>query len=445
MILILILSLMLNLSEINVDLDINEAFIPLLTDETRERHVFGGSSSGKSYFEIGQNMLLDLLAGERNYLCLRNVARTLRESIYNEAIQGIDRLKEQGLKNVFKVNQTDMTITCINGYQAILKGLDDVDKVKSIKPKKGVITDILIEEATEVRNKDIIKQLKRRLRGKVGPPKRITYLYNPMFKTHWMFKDAFAGRWSDSDTFYKDEKLLILKTTYKDNIDNLSQEDIDELENETDPYWFEVYTLGNWGVLGELVFTKWRIEDLGYEIPVAGGNKALYKNNFGIYHNGLDFGYSNDPTAGIRTAIKGKSIYITHELMYDLELTNDVIANRLRPQIGTDVIRCDSSEPKSIAELRQHDINAIGAIKGPGSVNYGIQYLKQHELIVDKECQNFINEISIYQWEKDKDGNVLNKPVDRDNHLIDATRYAHDSLMRVEPVKAYTKDELGLF
>jgi len=410
----------------------NKVYIPYLKNDTRIQIFFGGSSAGKSVF-ISQRCVIDLLENNRNYLVIRNTANTLRTSIFNEIRKVI---LEFTLEKLFKINKTEMTITCINGYQILFRGLDDAEKLKSIIPEKGVITDILIEEATEIKKDDFI-QLKKRLRGLTGGKskvlKRLTLCFNPIIRTHWIFKEYFKN-WIEGETEYHDDKLSILKTTYKDNR-FLEQDDIDELEGEQDPYYREVYTLGNWGILGDLIFTNWKIEDL-----------TKIKNTFGTYYNGLDFGFSNDPSAAGRQAIKGKKLYILQELLYEKGLTNDVIALKLKPTIGKEYIRCDSSEPKSIAELRGHGIEALAARKGPGSVNFGIQYLKQFEIIIDRKCQNAINEIQLYQWKKDKDGNVINVPIDKNNHFMDQIRYAiNDRIFEKEEEKPQSADELGIF
>ena len=406
----------------------NEVYIPYLESVIRTQIFFGGSSAGKSVF-LAQRCVIDLLENNRNYLVIRNTANTLRTSVFNEIRKVI---LEFSLEKLFKINKTEMTITCVTGYQILFRGLDDAEKLKSIIPEKGVITDILIEEATETKRDDV-KQLYKRLRGKSKVLKRLTMAFNPIIRTHWIFKEYFKN-WVEGEFEYHDDRLSILKTTYKDNR-FLEQDDIDELENEQDPYYKEVYTLGNWGILGDLIFTNWKIEDL-----------TQIKNTFGTYYNGLDFGFSNDPSAARRQAIKGKKLYILQELLYERELTNDVIASKLKPAIGKEYIRCDSSEPKSIAELRGYDINALAAKKGPGSVNFGIQYLKQFKIIIDRKCQNAINEIQLYQWKKDKDGNVINVPVDKNNHFMDQIRYAlNDRIFEKEEEKPYTAEELGIF
>ncbi|MCK4447576.1 MAG: PBSX family phage terminase large subunit [Candidatus Marinimicrobia bacterium] len=407
----------------------NETYIPYLKSVIRTEIFFGGSSGGKTVF-LAQRCVIDLLKGGRNYLIIRNTAKTLRASVFNEITKVIQRFN---LEKLFKTHETNMTITCVNGYQIYFRGLDDTEKLKGIIPIKGVITDIWIEEATETKRDDI-KQLNKRLRGKSEVKKRITLSFNPIMRSHWIFKEFFGG-WIEGETEYHDDKLLILKTTYKDNLRFLEQDDIDELENEQDPYYRDVYTLGNWGVLGDLIFTNWKIEDL-----------SKIKNTFGTYYNGLDFGFSNHPTAAGRQAIKGKKLYILKEFMYETELTNDLIAARLKPEIGDETIRCDSAEPKSITELRNHKINALKAIKPPGSVNFGIQYLKQFEIIIDLRCQNFINEIQQYQWKRDKDGEKINEPVKKHDHFMDEVRYAlNDRIFEREKEEEYTADGLGIF
>jgi phage terminase large subunit len=407
----------------------NACYIPYLQDTTRTQIYFGGSSSGKSVF-LAQRCIIDLMKGGRNYLIIRNTGKTLRTSAFNELLKVIS---SWNLEKLFNWNKTDMTITCINGYQALLRGLDDSEKLKSIVPEKGVITDILVEEATETKREDI-KQLQKRLRGWAGVPKRITLTFNPIMRNHWIYAEYFKDKWSEDKNKYRDERLLILKTTHIDN-SFLEQEDRDELEGEKDPYYYAVYTKGNWGVLGDLVFTNWKVEDL-----------SRIKKQFGTFYHGLDFGYSNDPTAAGRQAIKGKQLFILNELIYEKGLTNNVIASILKPEIRKDIIRCDN-EPKSIAELRGYGIEAIAAKKGPGSVNFGIQYLKQFEIIIDRKCQNAINEFQLYQWKKDKYGDPINEPLDKNNHFIDQVRYAlNDRIFEdLEAEEDYTAAELGIF
>jgi phage terminase large subunit len=391
---------------IKIDADIfNPVYLPYLDCDSRTQIFFGGASSGKSVF-LAQRCVYDLLKGGRNYLVMRNVSRSIRTSIFNEIKKVI---ANWNVSSLFKINETEMEFTCKNGYQIISKGLDDVQKIKSITPRKGIITDIFIDEATEIKADDY-RQLTKRLRGESKSKKRIILSFNPIMKTHWLFKEFFK-EFHDTDHKYKTPELSILKTTYRDN-KFLTDEDRQALISEKNEYYFNVYSEGKWGVLGHLIFTNWRVENL-----------AGLKNAFGSYYNGLDVGFTNDPTALARCAKKEKTIYITHE-MYEYGMLVDQIAERVKPIIQDEVLRVDPTSPRVIQELKGYGVNAIGARTGKGSVNHGIQYLQQHEIIIDRECQNAINELQVYQWDTNKDGQVMNVPVDRDNHFIDALRYS---------------------
>jgi phage terminase large subunit len=396
----------------------NKAYLPFIDEksELRNRRVqifFGGASSGKSYF-IAQRVVADATNG-RNTLVLRNVARTVRGSCWNEIIKAINT---SGASRHFSISKTEMLITCnLNGAQILFAGLDDVEKIKSITPANGVLTDIWIEEATET-SYDDFKQLEKRLRGESRHPKRITLSFNPIYREHWLYREFFGG-WTDGATEYKGDGLSILKTTYKDNR-FLTEDDRLALENEKDPYYREVYSLGNWGVLGDVIFRNWRVDDLS----TFNTDKPLF---------GLDFGFSSDPAAGVKVHYDrgAKKIYILDEL-YEKGMTNSQLAETLKPWCGQHYITCDSSEPKSIKELQNLGIRAVGAKKGQDSVMHGIQWLQGHEIIVDIKAQHMRNELQLYQWRKDKDGASMRVPEDRNNHLIDALRYCleHESTAR---------------
>lgn len=400
----------------------NKAYLPFLYAATRTQIFFGGSSSGKSVF-LAQRAVLDVAQGRRNYLITRKVARTIRASVFNEINKTIRRFK---LTEYFNVNKSDMVITCVNGYQILFAGLDDVEKVKSITPQKGVITDIWVEEATETERNDI-KQLQKRLRGLSKTGKRLTLSFNPIIQTHWIYTEYFGG-WDDSKNLYQDEDLLILRTTYRDN-KFLTDDDRAALENETDPYFRAVYTDGKWGVLGAVIFKNWRVEDCSEVRKVADKFK-----------NGLDFGFAEDPAAVVHAYYDKtrKRIYILDEI-YEHGLTNDLLAERVKELIGRQYIVCDSAEPKSIQELKNHGVNALAAKKGKDSVNFGIQWLQQQEIIVDISCTNMKNELQQYKWKEDKEGNALPVPVDKFNHLLDALRYALEDEMVNRKAKVLNK------
>ena len=391
----------------------NSAYLPYLEDVTPLQIYFGGSASGKSVF-LAQRAVYNLLAGGRNYLVCRQVGRTVRGSVAQEIHKVITAW---GLVGLFAINKTDGTITARNGYQCVFTGLDDVEKLKSITPAKGVFTDLWIEEATEADEQTVGLLFKRQRGGDEKVVKRITLSFNPIIQSHWIYKSHFANiAWADNQTLHTSPELLILKTTYKDNR-FLTSQDIARLEGEKDRYRFEVYTLGNWGVLGNVIFENWRVEDL-----------SDMRSQFTNPRHGLDFGFSSDPAALVCTHYDRmrKTIYIYDEF-YERGLTNNILGDEVKKRIGQDRVTCDSAEPKSIYELQGMGISAGAAEKGKDSVNYGIQWLQQQTVVIDSSCINARNEISAYHWREDKDGNALRVPVDRNNHLIDALRYAYES------------------
>ena len=388
---------------------VNDAYIPYLNDTTRTQIFFGGSSSGKSFF-LAQRVVMDVLKGH-NYLIVRNVANTIKRSVYNQIVKTII---DFNLSEVFQMSKSEMVITCKrNNRQILFGGLDDPEKLKSITPIDGVITDIWIEEATETA-REAYKQLTKRLRGATpdGIGKRIIFSFNPILQTHWIYQEFFWN-WDDSKNLYKSDDLLILKTTYKDN-KFLTDEDIYALEHETDPYFYNVYTLGNWGVLGKVIFKNWRTEDSSDVIP-----------SFDNIYNGIDFGVT-DPNAFIRVHVNEgqKQIFVFNEYKKSNTLI-DELAEELNNRISKDeFIVGDPQGAQAILELNNRGITVIPAKKGPNSINDGISWLKEYEIIIDIHCQEFKNEIQSYHWQEDKLGNALPKPVDKDNHLIDALRYA---------------------
>ena len=197
------------MSELTFDINpklFNDKYLPYIRNDdkikTRVQIFFGGASSGKSFF-IAQRIVTDTLQG-RNTLVLRNVARTIRGSCWNEVVKAITRMR---LNDEFDISKTEMLITSRRyGSQILFAGLDDVEKIKSITPANGVLTDIWIEEATET-SYDDYKQLEKRLRGESKHKKRITLSFNPVYKEHWIYGEFFK-HWDESKTEYKDLSLI---------------------------------------------------------------------------------------------------------------------------------------------------------------------------------------------------------------------------------------------
>ena len=233
-----------------INLKVNKVYIPYLQKPQFTQIYYGGSSSGKSFF-LCQKIIIDNMNG-CNWLICRAVGKSIKRSVFNEIYKAINYME---LSNLYSFNFSDMVITNkVNQAQIVFAGLDDVEKLKSITPRKGVIERIFIEEATEVKRNDYL-QLKKRLRGPSKISKCIVMAFNPIFKLHWIYNDFFDNKVEDGCKKYEDKKVSILKTTYKDNI-FLTTQDIEALEDESDPYFHNVYTLGNWGVLQGLVYKK---------------------------------------------------------------------------------------------------------------------------------------------------------------------------------------------
>lgn len=391
---------------------VNDAYIPFLNEERPTQIYYGGSSSGKSFF-LAQRTVMDNLKGV-NWLLTRNIGKTIRNSLFNEIKKAISAY---GVNHLYSINKTDMVITCKkNGKQILFAGLDDVEKLKSITPANGVLERIWIEEATEVKREAYL-QLKKRLRGYSPFKKSITLSFNPILKTHWIYQEFFKN-WQDDKTIYQDSDLSILKTTYKDN-KFLTPDDVYSLENESDEYFKNVYTYGNWGVLGHVIFKKWTVEDLSKLIP-----------SFDRIYCGMDFGYSSDPNALIKIHLdkKRKKIYVFDE-WYQAGMSDDELLRICKKFFGKEIVTCDNADPKTIDYLAVNGINAVPSIKGPDSINRGIRYLQGYDIIIHNKCQNFKNEIEQYHWKEDKYGNAMAKPVDANNHLLDALRYAVEDEM----------------
>ncbi len=366
----------------------------------RYRILYGGAGSGKSHF-VAQETILNMLNNKNmSYLVVRKVGKTLRNSVFRLLT---DLINEYELNGYFNINKTEMSINCINGAKLITSGLDDVEKLKSITG----INRIWIEEASEITEKDF-NQLDLRLRGKSSVKYQMTLTFNPISELHWLKKTFFDVGKPDS---------FVLKTTYLDNLflDKEYRRVLNHLKEE-DYQYYRIYALGEWGTLGNLIYTNWEKKDL---------SNMSFDN---IFH-GVDFGFSNDPTAYVKLHYdkKHKTIYILDEL-YQTDMFIDELAAELKDKVNNYVM-CDSSEPRSIEDLRRHGINARAAKKGPDSVEHGIKFIQRHKIIVDSSCINTIKELTSYKWKEDKNGNVLPKPVDANNHILDALRYALETEM----------------
>ena len=382
---------------------LNSAYKSAHETDARYRVLYGGAGSGKSHFTAQETLLNMLSSSNYSYLVVRKTSKSIRNSVFRLLVEMIS---EFDIAEYFRINKTEMTITCATGSSLITSGLDDVEKLKSV----ANINRVWVEEASEISETDF-NQLDLRLRGQSKVGYQLTLTFNPISETHWLKKSFFdMGR---PDTF-------VLKTTYKDNrfLDDKYIATLLELEKQ-DYQYFRIYALGEWGSIGNIIYSNWEKQDL-----------SDMKNTFDNTFNGLDFGFADDPTAFIRLHLdnKRKTIYIFDEFALR-GLFIDDIAEELQERITSEYITCDSAEPRSVQDLKRNGIKALPAKKGPGSIEHGIKWLQGHKIVVDESCTETIKELSTYKYKEDKDGNVIAKPVDANNHLLDALRYALESEM----------------
>ena len=375
-------------------------YLPYIRDyETRVNVFYGGAGSGKSYF-VMQKIILKALDSQRKVLIVRKVGATLKESVWSLTLELIHT---GGLAPTVKqINKSDLTIEFLNGSVLLFKGLDDSEKIKSING----ITDIAIEEATEI-TLDDFTQLNLRLRSK-KPNNQIHLMFNPVSKANWVYKYFFET---------KPDNCVIVQTTYRDNphLPKEYVESLHALENKN-PAYYKIYVRGEFATLDKLVF------------PVI-QKRIISEDELkdAWFWAGMDFGYTNDPTAitwGYYNPVQN-DLYITGE--YDkIGMTNDVIAETLVSLgLSKEKIVADSAEPKSITELRNLGIKRIiASVKGADSVKNGIDRMQRCNIIIDERCTKTIEEFENYTWQKDKKtGEYINQPVDSYNHHIDSIRY----------------------
>ena len=376
----------------------NDAYFPYLFDYSNRYEVYyGRAGSGKSVF-ITQKILCKACTSKRKVLVIRKYATTLKDSVFQLFI---DQLKKWKIYKFCKVNMSTYTITLPNESVLLFKGLDDPEKIKSITD----ITDIWCEECSEL-SLDEFTQLDLRLRAQSGNL-QIFVSFNPVSKQNFVYQKWFANGAPDN--------TFVLHTTYKDN-KFLPKEYIDALleKQKSNPTYYKIYALGEFCTLDKLVYYNWKVEDFDHT-QIKG--KLLV---------GLDFGYTNDPTALVASVMTDKKIYIFKEWV-DTNKTNPQIAQVIKSLgLQKSTIICDSAEPKSIQELRQNGIYAAReSTKGPDSIIHGIQRLWEYEIIVHPSCTETITEFENYSWQKDKKtGECINKPIDMFKHCMDALRYS---------------------
>ena len=374
--------------------------------------VVKGSRASKKSKTTGLYYITKLMQyPDANLLVIRKTERTLKDSCFKELKWAINRL---GVDNFWKCNTNPLEMTYLpTGQKIYFRGLDDPLKVTSITVEKGYLCWCWIEEAYEISKEEDFNMLDESIRGQISPElwKQITLTFNPWNEHHWIKKRFF-------DT--QSPEILAKTTNYMCNewLDEADLRMFEEMRINR-PKRYRVAGLGDWGIIDGLVYENWEEKEFDVnEVSSRAGVQSAF---------GLDFGYTNDPSALFCGLIDeaAKEIYVFDE-MYQKAMSNEMIYEEiLRMGYIKEKITADSAEPKSIDRLYDLGVTRIKkARKGKDSVNNGIDYIKDFKIYIHPKCVNFITEISNYIWDEDKFGNKVNKPIDDFNHLMDAMRYA---------------------
>lgn len=365
----------------------SRTFLDLIKDD-RIAILQGGTRSGKSYSAI-QYLITKALENDGITI---SVVRKSFPSLRISAMRDFKSIMKEW--NIWDENQwyaSENSYTFDNGSSIEFLSVQDSER------RKGTKRNILfIDEANELDYEDYFQLF-------IRTTDKTILAYNPSFPTnHWIFQQVLT---------HPEAKRYI--STYKDNPfldDNLVAE-IERLEQTSPSYW-KVYGLGIEGVVEGLIFDNVEVVDI---IPDASE----------LMGYGIDFGYSNDPTALVSLWKTPEGI-LFDEIVYMKGLLSNQISNFVRAaynQWGKQEVIADSSDPRLIEEIFRNGINIKPAIKGPDSILAGIDVMKQHKIFVTKSSQNLIDEFYSYTYKKNKNEEFLNEPVDTNNHAIDACRY----------------------
>ena len=365
--------------------------------------VTGGRGSGKS-FAINTFLLLLTYEAGHTILFTRYTLRSAGISIIPEFIEKIDLLKKTDDFIVTK----DEVINKVTKSKILFRGIktSSGDQTANLKSLQGITTWVF-DEAEEMTDEDMFDKIDLSVRQK-GLENRVILILNPTTKENFIYQRWFEARGVEAGSNITKDDTTYIHTTYLDNIDNLSKSYVEQIERmkERRPSRYKHTILGAWLDKAEgVIFTNWKI----------GKFKQVGKNVFG-----QDYGFSNDPTTLVQTNIdkENKLIYVKL-CFYQPKLTTSEIATLNSKFANRDLIVGDSAEPRLISELTRNN-NIVAAIKGQGSITYGISLLQDYDLIIDEESTDLIKELNNYCWLEKKS----QTPVDKFNHAIDALRYA---------------------
>lgn len=347
----------------------------------------GGTRSGKT---------MSILTGLVE-LCYRNPNAGIKIGIFRKTFPALrascmadffEILHREGIYNEAHHNRR------LNEY-ALYGNLVQFSSIDMSQKVRGAKRDVLfVNEANEITLEDFRQLILR-------TTNRVILDYNPSDEFHWIYDEVIPR--DDAEFF---------QTTYLDNpfLEPELIEEIERLKDVDENYW-RVFGLGERGVSQATIFTHWKEVDA---LP----------SGYRLMNVGIDFGYTNDPTAIIKVYTDGHG-FAVEEIAYATKLTNYDIAGVLKDNdIHRELCVADSAEPKSIDEIFGYGVNIQPARKGPDSVRAGIQFMQSRPLLVLSSSLNLIKELRNYKWMEDKNGRTINKPLDTFNHAIDASRYA---------------------
>lgn len=376
----------------------------------------GSAGSAKSYF-ITQKLLIRALNTPIKVMVCRRYGSTLRNTCFALFKEVLTKWR---LINMCEVNKSNLTITLPNGSEFIFMGLDSETKLLSLTG----ITCIFVEEAYEV-PRDIVEQLNLRLRG--GKDMQILMAWNPINKTSWLYN--FTQELPDD--------ALYIHSTYKDN-PFLDASYIKQLESlrVTNPAKAKIYCDGNWGTNPEgLVIQNWRVDTFDpMQLAAAGCVRRC----------GMDLGWV-DQSAVIDTLYDEEAhrIYVFNEYVKSGSQLSDLAAaiESMGIKKSKTLLYVDAAEPRAIAYFRQQGINARACKKGRDSVNAGLGFLRDNEIIVHPKCTAFINELKNFSYIKSKvTGEWTNETTHEYSHAIDGCRYAYSDIYTTSTLKVLPKN-----
>ncbi|MGZ9425377.1 PBSX family phage terminase large subunit [Staphylococcus epidermidis] len=348
-----------------------------------------------------------------NLLVVRRFSNTNKQSTYTDLRWATNRL---GVKHLFKFNDSLPEITYKpTGQKILFRGLDDPLKITSITVENGILCWAWFEEAYQIETFDKFSTVVESIRGSVDDPeffKQITITFNPWSERHWLKPTFF-----DEDT--KLNNTFSYTTTFRVN-EWLDDVDIGRYEDlyRTNPRRARIVCDGDWGVAEGLVFENFEVKEFDWV-------KKLKDKQ--VVAHGSDFGFTQDPTTLVSTIVdtQNKELWIYDEYYQRGMLTDEIYQMYIDKGLKNAEIIADSAEKRLITEIKRKGISNIKpSVKGQGSIMQGVQFIQGFKIYVHPSCEHTIEELNTYTFDQDKDGNWLNKPIDENNHILDALRYS---------------------